>query len=126
MLSPRKARNSHGNFMFVMNSPEFRQAIEVEQCDGAGESCRTGSDAPSSGVTSCRQAFATHRLYAMDGEGRQVYDSFSLPSACLCHFRSSFGLKFGQVGGGAAVASSQLPVCRQAVSIYVPSQTHPR
>jgi hypothetical protein len=113
--------------MFVMNSREFRQAIEVEQCEGAGEACRTGSDAPSSGVTSCRQAYATHRLYAMDGEGRQVYDSFSLPSACLCHFRSNFGLKSAPGGGGPVAApSSQLPVCRAGVSIYVPSRPSSR
>ena len=30
------------------------------------------------------------RLYATSGNGEQVYDSFSLPSACLCHFRCSW------------------------------------
>ena len=30
------------------------------------------------------------RLYATSGNGEQVYDSFSLPSACLCHFRYSW------------------------------------
>ena len=35
----------------------------------------------------CNDQILTIRLYATDGNGKQVYDSFSLPSACLCHFR---------------------------------------
>ena len=78
-----------GSFLFIMNQPEFRQAVEVEVCRSEGQQCRTDSDAPSSGSTSCRQEYAVHRLYAFNSDGRQIYDSFSLPSACLCHHRSA-------------------------------------
>merc|ERR1711963_556210 len=101
----------------------FRQAVEVEQCVDEGSECLTGSDAPSSGSTVCRQEFATHRLYATSGNGEQVYDSFSLPSACLCHFRDNFGLKSGFVSSGTKGSSgprSQLPTCRAGIQLNLP------
>ena len=33
--------------------------------------------------------------YACTQEGRQVYDSFSLPSACICHHKSDLAIKNG-------------------------------
>jgi len=124
IIYPRKARNSEGFYMFIVNQDTFRQAVEVEQCLDEGSECLTDSDAPSSGTTVCRQEFATHRLYATDGNGAQVYDSFSLPSACLCHFRDNFGLKSGFGIGGTKSSSrprSQLPICRAGLQLNLPS-----
>jgi len=124
VIYPRKARNVKGSFMFIMNQGEFRQAVEVEQCEDEGEECKTDGDAPSTGTTVCRQEFSTHRLYALGSNGQQVYDSFSLPSACLCHFRSNFGLKsaFGGGGGSVQKSSSRLPTCRAGINLSIPSQ----
>ena len=145
VIYPRKAKNVKGSFMFIMNQGEFRQAVEVEQCEDEGRECRTDGDAPSTGTTVCRQEFSTHRLYAMGSNGQQVYDSFSLPSACLCHFRldqgtsafgtfpriysnylprSNFGLKSAIGGGGGSVqkSSSRLPTCRAGINLSIPRQ----
>lgn len=121
IIYPQKARNSQGSYLFIVNQDTFRQAVEVEQCLDEGSECLTDSDAPSSGSTVCRQEYATHRLYATDGNGAQVYDSFSLPSACLCHFRDNFGLKSGFGGGGIKSSSSQLPICRAGIQLNLPS-----
>jgi len=124
IIYPQKARNSQGSFLFIVNQDTFRQAVEVEQCLDEGSECLTDSDAPSSGTTVCRQEYATHRLYATDGNGEQVYDSFSLPSACLCHFRDNFGLKSGFGGSGIKSSSgprSQLPTCRAGIQLNLPS-----
>jgi len=124
IIYPQKARNSQGSYLFIVNQDTFRQAVEVEQCLDEGSECLTDSDAPSSGTTVCRQEYATHRLYATDGNGEQVYDSFSLPSACLCHFRDNFGLKSGFGGTGIKSSSgprSQLPTCRAGIQLNLPS-----
>merc|ERR1712172_67941 len=124
IIYPQKGRNSQGYYLFIVNQETFRQAVEVEQCLDEGSECLTDSDAPSSGTTVCRQEYATHRLYATDGNGEQVYDSFSLPSACLCHFRDNFGLKSGFGGSGIKSSSgpgSQLPICRAGIQLNLPS-----
>jgi len=91
---PKKAKNIEGEFVFIVNDDQYRQAVEIEQCLGEGEVCLTDSDAPLP-TTVCRQKFATYRMYVINQEGRQVYDSFSLPSACLCHHKSDLAIKNG-------------------------------
>jgi len=88
---PKKAKNIEGKFVFIVNDDQYRQSVEIEQCVSEGEPCQNDSDAPLP-RTVCRQKYATYRMYVINEEGRQVYDSFSLPSACLCHHKSSLAL----------------------------------
>merc|ERR1712232_261432 len=88
---PKKAKNIEGKFVFIVNDEQYRQSVEIEQCISEGDPCQNDSDAPLP-TTVCRQKFATYRMYVINEEGRQVYDSFSLPSACLCHHKSSLAL----------------------------------
>jgi len=90
---PKKAKNIEGQFVFIVNDDQYRQSVEIEQCLGEGEVCLTDSDAPLP-TTVCRQKFATYRMYVVNEEGRQVYDSFSLPSACICHHKSDLAIGF--------------------------------
>jgi len=88
---PKKAKNIEGQFVFIVNDEQYRQSVEIEQCLSEGEPCQNDADAPLP-TTVCRQKFATYRMYVINQDGRQVYDSFSLPSACLCHHKSSLAL----------------------------------
>jgi len=88
---PKKAKNIEGKFVFIVNDDQYRQSVEIEQCVSEGDPCQNDSDAPLP-TTVCRQKYATYRMYVINQEGRQVYDSFSLPSACLCHHKSSLAL----------------------------------
>jgi len=88
---PKKAKNIEGQFVFIVNDEKYRQSVEIEQCVSEGDPCQNDSDAPLP-TTVCRQKYATYRMYVINQEGRQVYDSFSLPSACLCHHKSSLAL----------------------------------
>merc|ERR1712232_1310269 len=88
---PKKAKNIEGQFVFIVNDEKYRQSVEIEQCISEGDPCQNDSDAPLP-TTVCRQKYATYRMYVINQEGRQVYDSFSLPSACLCHHKSSLAL----------------------------------
>jgi len=89
---PKKATNIQGKYVFIVNDNKYRQAVEIEQCLNEGESCLNESDAPTPG-TVCRQKYATYRMYVINEAGEQVYDSFSLPSACLCHHKSDFAIR---------------------------------
>lgn len=110
---PKKARNVDGSFVFVVNDEQYRQAVEIEQCLDEGEECRNQDDAPSFGSTVCRQKYTTYKLYVINGEGEQVYDSFSLPAACLCHHKSDFAIRIDSAD------ALELPVCPKAETLAV-------
>merc|ERR1712013_246796 len=88
VVYPKKARNTKGQYVFIVNDSQYRQAVEIEKCLDEGEKCLTDDDAPVSRRTLCKQIFATYKLYAITANREQVYDSFSLPSACLCHYKT--------------------------------------
>ena len=53
-MYPKKARNMEGRFMFIVNSGEHRQAVDIEMCVNEGAECTNQEDAPF-GHTACRQ-----------------------------------------------------------------------
>lgn len=53
---PKKAQNMAGNFMFIVNAGEHRQAVDIELCMNEGMECTNQEDAPS-GQTACRQKY---------------------------------------------------------------------
>lgn len=113
---PKKAKNVEGAFVFIVNDEQYRQAVDIEQCLGEGEPCRTDEDAPSFGTTVCRQKYATYKMYVINQEGEQVYDSFSLPSACLCHHKSNFAIR----NDLKSEVNIDLPVCPKAEMLSIP------
>ena len=159
-----QARNVRGEYLHIVNTAAYSQAVEVEQCEAEGRPCRTDTDAPYSGNTGCRQKYATYKLYAISGNNtsaiqhrvlalgcknfceantflfylcltctwkwtcwlaaskEQVYDSFSLPSACVCFYRSPSTLRAGlQTAASSPVASrGQLPRCEAGTKLALP------
>lgn len=112
---PKKAVNIEGKYVFIVNDNQYRQAVEIEQCLGEGEECLNDSDAPAPS-TVCRQKYATYRMYVINEDGEQVYDSFSLPSACLCHHKSDFAIRNSF---RTPPDSPPLPVCPAAQKLAV-------
>jgi len=110
-VRPKKARNVDGAFVFVVNDEKYQQAVDIEQCLGEGEPCRNQEDSPSFGSTVCRQKYTTYKMYVINPEGDQVYDTFSLPSACICHHRSNFAIRHLFDNG---LAAPELPNCPKA------------
>merc|ERR1719278_1590835 len=114
---PKKARNVDGAFVFIVNDEDYKQAVDIEQCLGEGESCRNQDDAPSYGETVCRQKYTTYKMYVINELGEQVYDTFSLPSACLCHHRSDFAIRHSLLASSSPV---HLPQCPKAEKLSLP------
>ena len=121
-IFPRKAVNTHGEYVFIINDDQYQQAVEIEQCVEEDVECKTDGDAPVSRNTVCRQKYSTHKLYAINAEKQQIYDSFSLPSACICHYKSQFR-------SSPSVRSSykargrrpRLPVCSGGTKLDLPT-----
>lgn len=69
--------------------------FQVTICDRPDQVCDNDLDSPyGQGTTVCKQLFRTHKLLAIDNGGEVVVDTFELPSACVCNYRSSFDLGF--------------------------------
>ena len=116
---PKKAQNIQGKYVFIVNDNKYRQAVSIEQCLGESEPCLNDNDAPEPS-TVCRQKYATYRMYVINEEGEQVYDSFSLPSACLCHHKSNFAIRNAFK---ASLDSPPLPVCPGQEKLSVSTST---
>ncbi len=81
-------------------------------CDGAGSTCINDNDSPRGPETTvCKQAYKYHKMLATDESGEVTVDTFPLPSACLCHFRSRppVGFRNSNLGGGGTLLLEQLP-----------------
>jgi len=118
---PKKARNVNGAFVFIKNDEEYKQAVEIEQCLGEGEPCRTESDI-SFGSTVCRQKYTTYKMFVINEKGDQVYDSFSLPSACLCFHKSDFAIRGGPSSLSSNSLDALLPTCHAAERLLIPAK----
>jgi len=107
--------------MFILNSKDFPQAIQIERCIGEDQPCLLDEDAPNPGSTSCKQQYASYQLYAVNENGTSIVETFRLPSACTCHHKE-IGLDLGL---GPRIANKRVerkkqaeivsPVCNQTV-----------
>ena len=69
-----------GEYLHIVNTAAYSQAVEVEQCEEEGRPCRTDTDAPYSGNTGCRQKYATYKLYAISGNNTSRHTASQTPS----------------------------------------------
>jgi len=120
VVFPKKARNSAGKFVFIVNHKQYRQAVEIEQCQAEGDICKADNDAPLPKSTTCKQMYATYKLYAITENREQVYDSFSLPSACICHHSSSLRSRSHNFQ-----PTTNLPFCKAAVPLSIRRNVSP-
>ena len=118
-IFPRKAVNTHGEYLFIINDDQYQQAVEIEQCLEEDVECKTDSDAPVSRNTFCKQKYSTHKLYAIRADKQQIYDSFSLPSACICHYKSQFSLRSSFKAR--RPPGPRLPVCSGGTKLDLPT-----
>ena len=120
-IFPRKAVNTHGEYLFIINDDQYQQAVEIEQCQEEDAECKTDGDAPVSRNTVCRQKYSIHKLYAINADRQQVYDSFSLPSACICHYKSQFRSSPSVRSSYKARRGPRLPVCSGGTKLDLPT-----
>lgn len=115
-IYPRKAKDLSGTFKFILNSDEYIQSMDIEQCIGEGSLCRVDSDAPTAGSTFCRQKYAKYQMLAIDKDGNDIVDFFRLPSACICHHvrGNSNGADIADILGlrfNVQISEPILPIC---------------
>ncbi|XP_037784911.1 uncharacterized protein LOC119580831 isoform X1 [Penaeus monodon] len=81
---PKRARNSKGQWKYIVNVDKYSQTIRMEKCMKPGGACSYVSHHYRA---TCNQVYNYHRLLSWeDGRGLHM-DIFKVPSCCSCHIQ---------------------------------------
>ena len=87
-IYPKKAKNSQGVWKYIVNTDDYRQGISIHRClkfIHKGPCLYAGSQGVNPEATECRQMYSKHSLLSISLDGTVDYDTFSVPTACVCH-----------------------------------------
>ena len=87
-IYPKKAKNSQGVWKYIVNTDDYKQGISIHRClkfVHKGPCLYAGSQGVNPEATECRQMYSKHSLLSISLDGTVDYDTFSVPTACVCH-----------------------------------------
>jgi len=87
---PKVARNVNGRWRYIINIDEYQQGVTVENCITNREDAPClygGAMGNFPEATVCRQRYTRHNLLAITADRRVAYETFLIPSACVCHIK---------------------------------------
>lgn len=117
-----RSKNRFGRWKYIVQSKANRDnGATITICEDEGSKCRNDKDSPQGeDSTVCRQVYREERLLAMDENGELSIDTFSLPSACLCHYQQKnlVGFRFADIARFASRAQSFI-VCPTEESLQL-------
>merc|ERR550525_13240 len=89
-IFPKVARNVNGVNLFIVNTEEYKQGVSVVEChqDAVDSPCLYGgTEGIFPDATVCKQKYARQNLLALSPDANLVFETFFIPSACVCHLR---------------------------------------
>ncbi|XP_018009312.1 uncharacterized protein LOC108666882 [Hyalella azteca] len=81
---PKRARNSKGEWKFVVNMEKYTQTIRMEKCIKPGGACSYVSHHYRA---TCNQVHNYQRLLSWEKKRGLHMDIFKVPSSCTCHIQ---------------------------------------
>lgn len=86
LVYPKEVKKDKST-LYIANTEEFTQALQVEICQDANDGCKYVRDGlPLNYESACRQKYSFKRLlYFNPDENRMSNDVFRYPSCCSCH-----------------------------------------
>ena len=76
---------SRNQWRYIINTDSYKQGLSINKCLDAQESCKyNGEPGFYPNATACNQLYTRHDLLAISPNGYIEYDSFKVPSACIC------------------------------------------
>ena len=86
-IFPQKGQNAKGQWKFIINTDDYKQGISINKCKENHEQqpCKyNGEPGFYPNATVCHQLYSRHDFLALSENGQIEYDSFKVPSACVC------------------------------------------
>ncbi|XP_017039045.1 protein spaetzle isoform X8 [Drosophila ficusphila] len=89
-MYPKKGLKSDNTWQLIVNNEEYKQAIQIEECEGAGEPCQFTSNFPQSYKPTCTQHYVLRNLASIKNDGNLdvVQETFQIPSCCKCGLKT--------------------------------------
>lgn len=90
-IYPRIGKNKNNKWKYIINQGEedgFVQGVRIETCRREGSPCNVIGDIPNGYRTFCKQKYIYRRMLSLNENGVQVPDTFLIPSACCCAYKS--------------------------------------
>ncbi|XP_033165864.1 protein spaetzle isoform X8 [Drosophila mauritiana] len=90
LVYPKKGMRADDTWQFIVNNDEYKQAIQIEECEGADQPCDFAANFPQSYNPICKQHYTQQTLASItsDGELDVVQHSFKIPSCCKCALKT--------------------------------------
>ena len=80
---PKLLKNENNTEKFIVNVDGHKQGLVIETCVEKAE-CKFASRFPDTYTSECRQRYARRRLMAVGEDGNPAFDTFIVPSCCVC------------------------------------------
>uniref|UniRef100_A0A1A9ZPZ0 Spaetzle domain-containing protein n=1 Tax=Glossina pallidipes TaxID=7398 RepID=A0A1A9ZPZ0_GLOPL len=88
IIYPEAAESESSNWSYIVNNPNFKQGIRIEECENEGSQCNSMLSLPKDYYATCKQNFIFRSLVALTPDGKLINDHFKMPSCCKCVVKS--------------------------------------
>ncbi|XP_026839664.1 protein spaetzle isoform X12 [Drosophila erecta] len=90
LVYPRKGIVADNTWQYIVNNDEYKQAIQVEECEGDGQPCDFAANFPQNYNPICKQHYTQQTLASIKNDGKVdvVQQSFRIPSCCKCALKT--------------------------------------
>ncbi|XP_075147664.1 spaetzle domain-containing protein isoform X2 [Haematobia irritans] len=88
VIYPQAGQNKDYNWLIIINIPNYKQGIRIEECINEGSVCgeSNGLMLPNRYTATCKQSYIYRSLVAFTNE-TVIRDQFKMPSCCKCVLR---------------------------------------
>ncbi|XP_049821104.1 protein spaetzle-like [Aethina tumida] len=95
-IFPKVGKNINNEWRFIINQKDdgFVQGIRVETCKSEDLPCDIIGEMSAVYVTKCKQKYVRRRMLSLTNQGEPVPDTFLMPSACCCSYKSAYHFMF--------------------------------
>ncbi|XP_067619291.1 protein spaetzle isoform X2 [Eurosta solidaginis] len=90
LIYPKSAENKESKWLLLVQTPEHKQGILVEQCDAEDKPCRFEESLPGFYTSRCKQHYVFRTMVVLvNGEMKE--EQVKMPNCCKCALRSTKG-----------------------------------
>ncbi|XP_043651252.1 protein spaetzle isoform X2 [Drosophila teissieri] len=85
-IQPQKGIKADNTWELIVNNDQYKQSIQIEECEGENELCDFASNFPQNYVPTCKQHYTQQTLVSLKSDGKLevVPQAFMIPSCCKC------------------------------------------
>ncbi|XP_039493715.1 protein spaetzle isoform X12 [Drosophila santomea] len=89
-IQPKKGIKADNTWEYIINTDEFKQSIQIEECEGENQACDFAANFPQNYNPVCKQHYTQQTLASLKSDGKLdvVLEAFMIPSCCKCALKA--------------------------------------